>query len=187
MNFEIGPLIIMAIMALNSPSNISFTSLFPGSVSVIRPVREKSIFPPAAPNTILFGATSSFFLSTISGIPFKANKNLSSPKTSNLLMFSGISFSKFLISDKKLKTSSGDLSTCTVGDSKFMCFVLNRINYRSIRLDWHSNPLVFLIPFVKYNWFLGLLPASFGNCLKSQQKCFLLQSFYGQHQNHKKK
>src|SRR5690606_15571401 len=93
------------------------------------PVKEKSSLPPAAPSTILLGAMTSFFFRMISGIPFKANKNLSSPKTSNLLMFSGISCSKFLTSDKKLKTSNGDLSMLTFGDSKFifLCMLFIRL------------------------------------------------------------
>ena len=64
-------------------------------------------------------------------MPFKAKRNLSSLKTSNLLMFSGIKYSKFLMSAKKLNTSSGDLLTLIFGDSKFIillsCYLLSRL------------------------------------------------------------
>ena len=40
-------------------------------------VNEKSNFPPAAPNTIVCGDSIDFFFKTISGIPLKANKNVS--------------------------------------------------------------------------------------------------------------
>ena len=76
----------------------------------------------AAKITLEYGVLS-FIFNLISGIPFKPKLKISSPKTSNLAMFSGISFSKFFTSDKESKMCCADLATVTFGLSRFIvCF-----------------------------------------------------------------
>jgi hypothetical protein len=60
------------------------------------------------------------FTNLISGMPFKPNSKQFSSITSNFAIFSGINFSKFLISDKALKIYSADFSTFVFGLSKFI-------------------------------------------------------------------
>jgi hypothetical protein len=55
----------------------------------------------AAPRTILFGATFSFIFNLISGIPFKPKIGKHHHQELQILQYSGISFSKFLTSDKE--------------------------------------------------------------------------------------
>ena len=90
----------MAIIALNSPTKLSCTSLLSSSIFVIFAAKVNGNLLLAAPKVILENGVFSFKTNLISGIPGKPNKN-ESPSTSNLLMFSGIIFPKLFKSLKK--------------------------------------------------------------------------------------
>ena len=74
----------------------------------------------AAAKTTLECGVLSFIFNLISGIPFSPKLKISSPKTSNLAIFSGISFSKFFTSDNESKMCCADFATVTFGLSKFI-------------------------------------------------------------------
>ena len=84
----------------------------------------------AAPKTTFELGVASFFTSLISGMPFKPNSKQFSSITSNFAMFSGINFSKFLISVNALKIYSADFSTFVLVLSKFImfCFFLFQVS-----------------------------------------------------------
>ncbi len=78
MKFVMGDLIIMAIMALNSPLKLNITSHVSTSKEFISAVKVNGSLSLAAPKTILSFGFCSCRCSTICGIPFSAKRNLSS-------------------------------------------------------------------------------------------------------------
>jgi orotate phosphoribosyltransferase len=82
-------------------------------------VKVKGNLSLVEPNTNLLLGIFSCNFNLISGIPFKANKKESSC-TSNLSVFSGINFSKFLRSDKKSNNSTSDFWLVIFVLSKFI-------------------------------------------------------------------
>ena len=72
------------------------------------PISVNGILSLMAPNFTWIGLFTSFSSNAISGIPFKAKTNASSLIISNLLIVSGINFSKFFTSHKKSKSASAD-------------------------------------------------------------------------------
>src|SRR5690606_29174754 len=97
-NLLIGPLIIIAIIGLNSPSKNNCISVLSSAISFNFAVNVKGNLLEAAPKTISEFGLADFLTNFISGIPFKPNSKQLSSITSNLAIFSGINFSKFLIS-----------------------------------------------------------------------------------------
>ena len=118
----IGTLIIIAIIALNSPLKLRVTRHAFSSIDVISAVRVKGNLSLAAPKTILSLGFCSFLCKTICGIPFKAKRNRSSLMTSNLSIFSGINLSKFLRLVKNSKTSLSLLFNVLLVDSICIIF-----------------------------------------------------------------
>src|SRR5690606_6532100 len=97
-NLLIGPLIIIAIIGLNSPSKNNCTCVSTADSSFNFAVNVKGNLLLAAPNTTSLWGVALFLTNFISGMPFKPNSKQFSSITSYLAMFSGINFSKFLIS-----------------------------------------------------------------------------------------
>ena len=117
MNFVIGPLIIMAIMGLKSPEKHNSIWQLLSPLGVKSPVKLKGSLSLLAPRTNWVGRTEDLVSSAISGMPLRANKKALGPNTSNLLIDSGMSCSKFSTWFKKSKTASALLLMTTLSPS----------------------------------------------------------------------